>query len=150
MFGLAALALALHELALACMLALAACVRGPTPNMYTPALALHGLALVCMAKKYTPALSFNRLALVCFLPLVALDASLTGGPRAMWYSPAIALALVCMWALVCALGLSHPPTTNSGPSPNAMPRIGVALVVQQNNALLANYCHSKEAPTWCG
>jgi len=64
-FGLAALALTLHELALVCMLALAAWVRGPTSRMHTPALALHRLALVCMARKYTPEDAFNRLALVC-------------------------------------------------------------------------------------
>jgi hypothetical protein len=118
-FGLAALALTLHELALVCMLALAACVRGPTSNMYTPALALHGLALVCMARKYTPALAFNRLALVCMLALVALVASLVGGPRAKWYSPTLALALVCMCALVLALGhhTLPPPTFALPPMP---------------------------------
>jgi len=118
-FGLAALALTFHEIALVCMLALEACVRGPMGMMYTPALALHRLALVCVAKKYTPDLAFNRLALVCLLALVALDASLAGGPRDMWYSPAIALALVCMWALVCALGLHilPPPTLALPPMP---------------------------------
>ena len=67
----------------------------------------------------------------------------------MWYSPAIAVALVCMWALVCALGRHILPPPTLALSPNAMPRIGVALVVQQNIALLANSYHSMEAPTWC-
>ena len=102
-FRLAALALALHRLALVCMIALKALVRGPRSRMYTPALALHGLALVCMARMCTPALARNGLALVCMLDLVALVASLVGGPRTKWYSPALALALVCM----CAIVISH-------------------------------------------
>jgi hypothetical protein len=118
-FGLAALALTLHELALVCMLALAVWVRGPTSSMHTPALALHRIALVCMARKYTPEDAFNGLALVCMLALVALVASLVGGPRARWYSPTLALALVCMCALVLALDndILPPPTLALPPMP---------------------------------
>jgi hypothetical protein len=120
--------------------------------MHTPALALHRLALACMARKYTPALAFDRLALVCTLALVALVASLVGGPRAKWYSPALDLALVCMCALVLALGHHILPPPTLALSPNAVttvPGLGVALVVQQHPALLANACHSTQAPAWC-